>query len=110
MTDGRPADPGLQGERTLLAWRRTCLTLAVGYVLWIRVLSEHLGAIAVAIGLFGLVAVGLSWSLPTLRYHRWRGHLLDDPEGFRVGGAPIAVLATTAAGAGVLGLLALAVL
>lgn len=106
----RPADPGLQAERTLLAWRRTCLTLAVGYLLWIRFLSEELGFVAVLTGVLGLIAVAVCWSLPTIRYRRWHGHLRDDPEGFRVGGHPMLVLATTAVAAGVLGLVAASVL
>lgn len=106
----RPADPGLQAERTLLAWRRTCLTLAVGYLLWIRVLAEPLGAIAVAVGLIGLAAVAVSWTLPTLRYRRWHDHLWEDPEGFRVGGHTIAALSLTAVVGGILGLIAVFVL
>lgn len=110
MSTERPANRGLQGERTLLAWQRTRLTLAVGFVVWIRVLSGELGAIAVAIGLLGLIAVGLPWSLSTLRYHRWRGQMLEPGEGMRVSGAPIAALAMTTASAGLLGLVAIALL
>lgn len=105
----RPADPGLQAERTLLAWRRTCLTLAVGYLLWIRLLAGPLGAVAVIIGLVGLAAVAVSWTLPTLRYRRWHDHLREDPEGLRVGGLPMAVLTATAVSVGVLALVVVVV-
>lgn len=50
-----PADPGLQPERTELAWRRTLLALAAASLASVRVLAEPLGGLALAVGAAGLV-------------------------------------------------------
>lgn len=52
-------DPGLQPERTDLAWRRTTLALAVGAVLALRVLPPVLGvwSLVAALAGFALTAV-----------------------------------------------------
>ena len=49
-------DPGLQPERTALAWRRTGLSLTVGSLIALRVLPAVLGLWALAPALLGLVA------------------------------------------------------
>ncbi|WP_119696753.1 DUF202 domain-containing protein [Microbacterium halotolerans] len=52
-----PYDPGLQPERTLLSWRRTCLSFAVGSVILARYTVEAFGVFGV---LMGLAAAGLA--------------------------------------------------
>jgi Domain of unknown function (DUF202) len=58
---------GLQPERTALAWRRTALTVAVGSLVAMRVLSGPLGPAGVALGVAGLL-----WSLDLARTARLR--------------------------------------
>lgn len=52
------AHPGLQPERTALAWRRTALSVTVGSLVGLRVLPPHLGALGYAVS-----ALGLLWGL-----------------------------------------------
>lgn len=65
-----PFDPGLQGERTALAWSRTALALALAGALMTRVTVERLGAFAVLLGLVGVVAAVMTGVLAGARYRR----------------------------------------
>jgi len=56
-----PWDPGLQPERTQLAWRRTVAAVAVGALVSLRVLPPVLGGWAVAASGAGLLAGGALW-------------------------------------------------
>lgn len=47
-------DPGLQPERSALAWQRTALSIAVGSLIFGRILSASLGLWAVAPMMAGL--------------------------------------------------------
>lgn len=63
------ADPGLQGERNALAWRRTALAVGVVGLAEARLVLEHIGALAlVAVG----VATGMSGWLYYLGSRRYR--------------------------------------
>lgn len=63
-----PRDPGLQPERTELAWRRTLLAIAVGSLVSVRVLAEVLGDLAIATGIGGLAAAAALWVLARRRH------------------------------------------
>jgi putative membrane protein len=105
---GPPAhDPGLQAERTALAWRRTSLALAVAAIGAGRLAAPTLGALALAlagVGLVQAVAVGYRAARRYRTVHRSltaRGDL----SAVRTGGLPMAALAV---GGAITGLLALA--
>jgi hypothetical protein len=79
MTDGGQLfDPGLQPERTALAWRRTGLAVAVGAIAGTRVLAPMLGAGAVVVGLLGLALAALLVLGSTRRARRAQVALLRD--------------------------------
>lgn len=64
------ADPGLQPERTLLAWRRTILALALGVALAVRYVDLGGPAIALAVGVPALVVLAVAYATTTVRYRR----------------------------------------
>lgn len=77
MSDrGGVFDPGLQPERTALAWRRTGLALAVGSIGAIRVLPELFAPVAVAPGALGLVLAIVVLALAERRYRSTHRRLM----------------------------------
>lgn len=64
-----PFDPGLQPERTRLAWQRTAISLSVGALVYARIEADVLGIASWACALLGAVAgIGIGfWSRK--RYH-----------------------------------------
>jgi len=64
-----PFDPGLQVERTSLAWTRTALALALAGAVVTRLTFDRLGVVAVTLG---LVAVGSAVATATLAGARYR--------------------------------------
>ncbi|UOR00490.1 DUF202 domain-containing protein [Leucobacter allii] len=93
-----PRDPGLQPERTALAWRRTGLALAVGALASMRLLPAVLGPWSV---LFGAAGVGVGLGIAILEHRRFArpaaGHGLP-----RADGLPVALLCAAAVAAGLL--------
>ncbi len=67
MSD-RPFDAGLQPERSALAWQRTALSIAVGSLIFGRILSTSLGLWALLPMLVGLVMATLLFLKSRLRY------------------------------------------
>jgi len=67
----RPQPPGLQNERTALAWQRTALSLGVGAMALTRFAYPHIGAP----GLICLLAVPLTAAvlLQSSKRYRHRG-------------------------------------
>jgi uncharacterized membrane protein YidH (DUF202 family) len=61
MTGPDRFDPGLQPERTALAWTRTVLALVVGSAASLRLLPPVFGAWSIGIGVLGLVATTVLW-------------------------------------------------
>ena len=97
--------PGLQPERTELAWRRTVLALAIGALVSVRVLPGVLGGWTVATGLAGVGAAVVLWVASHRRTQRSRMAFRGShPEAMPGGVLLLATALLTAAGAA-LGLL-----
>jgi uncharacterized membrane protein YidH (DUF202 family) len=97
----RPFDPGLQPERTALAWRRTGLSLAVGSVVAVRILPEHLGIWAIGPAGLGLLAAVLVLVSSERRYraqHRILTSADTDRGALPDGTLPALVAASTTLG------------
>lgn len=98
-----PYDPGLQPERTLLAWRRTCLSFAVASILVARYTIEEFGFIGLLLGVAsaGLaVAAYVSASVGYRRVHdALHSHGRTGEDGLPFLLATLAVLALGAAAA-----------
>ncbi|MDE9364386.1 DUF202 domain-containing protein [Luteipulveratus sp. YIM 133132] len=64
MTPGHGVpDPGMQAERTALAWRRTALSVAVASLGALRIGSTTGSAVGIVLGLVALAWAGaLGWS------------------------------------------------
>ncbi|WP_131798095.1 DUF202 domain-containing protein, partial [Clavibacter tessellarius] len=67
---GRPFDPGLQPERTALAWRRTALALVVGSLFGLRALPALLGPAGLVVAAAGVIAALAVLATAHLRYRR----------------------------------------
>ena len=98
-------DPGLQPERTELAWRRTALALAVGSLVAVRLVPVALGdpwwAFA---GFAGLLLAATIWIGARRRARAVQRALRDGDRAPLPGGAPLLLFALATGAAGLLGL------
>jgi putative membrane protein len=104
MTGGSLFDPGLQPERTALAWRRTVLSLGLGALVALRLLPPVLGVWSFAAGFAGMFLAGLIWALAGRRARQTHTALLGSPQPLPDGRLPL-LLTLVVAGAAVLGIL-----
>ncbi|MFJ2544038.1 DUF202 domain-containing protein [Microbacterium sp. NPDC087589] len=89
MTEPTLFDPGLQPERTELAWRRSALAIAVGSLISLRILPAGLPASFAAFGLVpgivGILAACAIWVAARRRQVRLSAYLtgasLREPHG-----------------------------
>lgn len=89
-------DRGAQPERTLLAWGRTCLALAVVVAVLVKVLAEAVDPVAIGLTVFGLALPLATWLLAVARYRRVHRELTRPGSTLPAGGAAMAA-ATLAA-------------
>ena len=89
-----PYDPGLQTERTLLAWRRTCLALAVASAVVVRFAGESIGGVAALLGIAGVSAAAGSYIRASLRYRRAHDGLTRDGQ-LPIDGLALALMTLT---------------
>lgn len=107
MTDAAPDSPfdeGLQPERTLLAWRRTCLSLAIGGAIAVRLATPTIGPFVILAGI-ACVGAAVGGALAASKRYR-RMHLSLVSTGAHTEGAlAMALTASSAAALAVLGLI-----
>lgn len=95
MTEPGIYDPGLQTERTLLAWRRTCLSFAIASLIAARYTLDVFGLFAVGFGVLGSALAASAYFAAARGYQRAQRslHEADSPG---TSGTPV-LLATLAA-------------
>ncbi|ACU36974.1 DUF202 domain-containing protein [Actinosynnema mirum] len=98
MAERARFDPGLQPERTLLAWRRTVLAVAATALVSLRVLPPVLGAWSLAVGPVFLVVCAALWALAERRSARaYRALLAHEHPELPGGGALLGLTALVVA-------------
>lgn len=106
-------DPGLQPERTELAWRRTALAIAIGSLLSLRVfplaLPSRFEAWGLVPGLVGLVAALVFWLVARERRSRLSSLLIGASTQPTGGGWLLAALTSLATGMGIIAMAVMAV-
>lgn len=63
-------DRGLQAERTLLSWRRTCLAFGVLSLVVARFSLEALGLLALGVGVIGAGLAVFAYALTSVGYRQ----------------------------------------
>lgn len=101
MTDSAPFDPGLQPERTGLAWRRTMLALTAGALLTLRLLPQVLGLWGLGAGLLASTAAGTLAALGERRFRRMRRVLVTATGQLPDGRLTLALALSVAGGGGI---------
>lgn len=102
--------PGVQPERTALAWQRTALALTIGALGAGRLLSEPLGPVAWVPAVLGALTAALLARTGTRRARRWAQVLDGPPGGTRVATPDGRVVTLAAGGALLLGIAAVVLL
>lgn len=88
-------DVGAQPERTLLAWRRTCLSVAVTVLLMTRFAVERIGIIAVVLCLIAMAGTLWSYAAAGAGYRR-ANRALREARPLPASGVAVAVLSLAA--------------
>ncbi len=86
-----PYDPGVQPERTELAWRRTALSICFGSLVSMRVLPELIGTLGLAVGGAGVAFSAVLWVLARPRCRAFR-EAMAHPDRARPGALHLAAL------------------
>jgi uncharacterized membrane protein YidH (DUF202 family) len=73
-------DSGLQPERTLLAWRRTCLSFGLASAVMVRFSVGPIGTGGVLLGLVGIGLAASSYAAVARRYRRAHESLISHGE------------------------------
>lgn len=87
----RVADPGVQLERTALAWHRTALLFAVNGTLAFN-MTAHVGLVAIIAAGVAFLAAAALWWLPVRAYRKVCGTTADSV----LGRVPIRLTAAAA--------------
>lgn len=103
-----PFDPGLQPERTLLAWHRTTLAVAVACAVAIRFTAPYFGSLAVVAGITGLSLAAVAYFWARYRYRHTHTTLRRNGSLPELSPWPLASLAAATAVLGLMAILFLA--
>lgn len=101
----QPRDPGLQPERTALAWNRTALAVAVNAALVLRAGMLGAAPLFVAVGIFLLLAAGAATAYSSVRKRQLLRAVGTPPQSSSVALALAAVVTLLASAAGIASIL-----